>query len=99
MHAIQAEPDEPDQVAYIARRQERELRKTIRTLQSEFDAPFVGAMFTARDDVEDLYRVRVEMVCGYDAEMTATLGVLVEATREAMINAAKHSGSDLIRVH
>lgn len=99
MHAIQAEPDEPDQVTYIARRQERELRKTIRTLQSEFDAPFVGAMFTARDDVEDLYRVRVEIVCGYDAEMTSTLGVLVEATREAMINAAKHSGSDLIRVH
>ena len=99
MHAIQAEPGEADQVAYIARRQERELRKTIRTLQSPYDYPFVTAIFSARDDVEDLYRIRIDVVCGYDAEMTADLGTLVEATREAMMNAAKHSGSDLIRVH
>ena len=99
MHAIQAEPDDPEKVGYIARRQERELRRTIRTLQSEYDDPFVTAMFAARDDVEDLYPVRIDMVCGYDAEMDARLATLVEATREAMINAAKHSGSDVIRVH
>lgn len=99
MHAIQAEPDDPAKVGYIARRQERELRRTIRTLQSEFDNPFASAMFSARDDVEELYPVRVEMVCGYDAEMDARLAVFIEATREAMINAAKHSGSEMIRVH
>ena len=99
MHAIQSEPTDAEQVSYIARRQERELRKTIRTLQSDYDSPFVTAMFAARDDVEDLYRVRIEMVCGHDAEMTPRLSTLVEATREAMMNAAKHSGSALIRVH
>ena len=99
MHAIQSEPGEPEQVAYIARRQERELRKTIRTLQSPYDHPFVTAVFSARDDVEDLYRIRIDVVCGYDAEMTSDLGILVEATREAMMNAAKHSGSEVIRVH
>ena len=99
MHAIQAEPDDSDKVSYIARRQERELRRTIRTLQSEFEEPFVAAMLSARDDVEDLYPIRIDMVIGYDAEMDTRLAVLVEATREAMMNAAKHSGSDLVRVH
>ena len=99
MHAIQAEPADADQVEYIARRQERELRKTIRTLQSPHDVPLVTAMLSARDDVEDLYRVRVDMVCGHDAEMTPHLAVLVDATREAMMNAAKHSGADEIRAH
>jgi signal transduction histidine kinase len=99
MHAIQAEPDDPEKVSYIARRQERELRRTIRTLQSEFEEPFVTAMLSARDDVEGLYPVHIDMVCGYDAEMDTRLAVLVEATREAMMNAAKHSGSELVRVH
>ena len=99
MHAIQAHPEDADQVSYIARRQERELRKTIRTLQSPNENPFVTAMFTARDEVEDLYRIRIEMVCGYDAEMAPHLSALVDATREAMMNAAKHSGSDIIRAH
>jgi len=39
------------------------------------------------------------MVCAYDAEMTVTLAGLVDATREAMVNAAKHSGSDAILVY
>ncbi len=99
LHAIQAEPAEADQVSYIARRQERELRRTIHSLRSEYDDAFVTAMFAARDDVEDLYRVPIEMVCGWDAAMTVRLSGLVEATREAMMNAVKHSGSDVIRVH
>jgi signal transduction histidine kinase len=99
LHAIQAEPAEAEQVSYIARKQERELRRTIQSLRSEHDDAFVTAMYTARDDVEDLYRLPIDMVCGYDAEMTVPLAGLVDATREAMMNAAKHSGSDTIRVH
>lgn len=99
LHAIRVDPDEADRVAWIARQQERELRKTIHTLRSPYDTPFVTAMFTARDDVEELYRIEIDMVCGYDTEMTIPLAGLVEATREAMINAAKHSGSDKILVY
>lgn len=99
LHAIQAEPTQADQVAFIARKQERELRRTIHSLRSVHDDAFVTAMFGARDDVEDLYRVPIELVCGWDSEMSAELSGLVEATREAMINAAKHSGADVIRVH
>jgi signal transduction histidine kinase len=98
LHAIRVSPDNPDQVTYIARKQERELRRTIHSLRSTFETPFVTAMFTARDDVEDLYGIEIDMVCSYDTEMNVQLASLVEATREAMINAAKHSGSDVILV-
>ena len=99
LHAIRINPDDPDQVAYIARKQERELRRTIHSFRSKFENPFVTAMYTARDDVEDLYRIEIDMVCAYDAEMTVTLSGLVDATREAIVNAAKHSGSDVILVY
>ena len=98
LHAIRVSPANPDQVRYIARKQERELRRTIHSLRSTFETPFVTAMFTARDDVEDLYGIEIDMVCSYDTEMNVQLAGLVEATREAMINAAKHSGSDVILV-
>ena len=99
LHAIRVDPGNEEQVAYIARRQERELRRTIRTLRSTFDDPFVTAMYAARDDVEDLYPVEIDMVCTFDAEMTVPLAGLVDATREAMTNAAKHSGAKTIIVH
>lgn len=99
LHAIRTAPEDANQVAYVARKQERELRRTIHSLRSEFENPFIAAMFTARDDVEDLYGIEIDMVCSYDTEMTIHLTSLVEATREAMINAAKHSRSDVILVH
>ena len=98
LHAIRVSPDNPNQVTYIARKQERELRRTIHSLRSTFEMPFLTAMFTARDDVEDLYGIEIDMVCSYDTEMNVQLTGLVEATKEAMINAAKHSGSDVILV-
>jgi signal transduction histidine kinase len=99
LHAIRTMPEDTGQVTFIARKQERELRRTIHSLRSEFENPFVTAMFSARDDVEDLYGIEIDMVCSYDTEITPTLTDLVEATREAMINAAKHSGSDVILVY
>ena len=99
LHAIRVDPTNDEQVAYLARRQERELRRTIRTLRSTYDDPFVTAMYAARDDVEDLYPVEIDMVCTFDAELTVRLSGLVDATREAMTNAAKHSGSPTIIVH
>jgi signal transduction histidine kinase len=99
LHAIRVSAADPEQTNYLARRQERELRRTIRSFRSHFDVPFVTAMFAARDDVEELYKIEIDMVCSYDAEMSDALESLVEATREAMINAAKHSGSDTILVY
>ncbi|MGI9583984.1 MAG: sensor histidine kinase [Acidimicrobiia bacterium] len=99
LHAIRVTPGDEEQVSYVARKQERELRRTIHSLRSEFTNPFVTAMYTARDDVEDLYRIEIDMVCSFDREMTVPLAGLVDATREAMINAAKHSGSEVVLVY
>lgn len=99
LHAIRVMPDDAEHVSFVARKQERDLRRTIHSLRSEYEHPFVTAMFTARDDVEDLYGIEIDMVCSHDTEMTLELTNLVEATREAMINAAKHSGSDVVLVY
>ena len=99
LHAIRAAPGDAEQVTFVARKQERELRRTIHSLRSEFENAFVTSMFVARDDVEDLYGIEIDMVCSYDTEMSPGLRDLVEATREAMINAEKRSGSDVILVY
>ena len=39
------------------------------------------------------------MVCVGDIDLDADLRAMVQAAREAMVNAAKHSGADLIDVY
>jgi signal transduction histidine kinase len=56
-------------------------------------------MFATRDDVEDLYDIEIDMVCVFDAEITPQLKAVVDATREALVNAAKHSGSKTVDVY
>ncbi|MGI9643564.1 MAG: sensor histidine kinase [Acidimicrobiia bacterium] len=97
LQAIRMNPSDAEQVARVARQQERELRKTITRLRSDHDDPLAVALLSARDHVERMYPIEVKIVCTYDAAMTPTLAALVDATREAVINAAKHSGaSDVV---
>lgn len=95
---IQRQADDPRQVASLARRQERELRAWLYA-----DAPGPGtlqaALVAAGGEVEDERGVPVEVVCVGDIELTADLRAMVQAAREAMMNAAKHSGADLIDVY
>jgi len=97
--AIQSSADDPAQVTHLARRQIRELRNTIREWQSEFDDSFKVKMYAAAADVEDLYNVAIEVVCVFDEDMTPQLAAVVDATREGMVNAAKHSGSGAVDVY
>ena len=99
LHAIGAEADDPGHVRYLARRQERELRRTIDEYLSPYDASFRAALLAARDDVEDLHRVKIEMVIRDDLPLTEELEAVVDAAREAMMNAAKHSGAPLVNVY
>jgi signal transduction histidine kinase len=97
--AIRSAAEDGEQVTYLARRQERELRRTIHELRSEYDDSFGTVMFATRDDVEDLYDIEIDMVCVFDAEITPQLKAVVDATREALVNAAKHSGSKTVDVY
>jgi signal transduction histidine kinase len=90
-HAIKMGADDPAQSRYLARRQERELRRNIEEWRSEFPHSFRAALLAVRDDVEDMHRVEIEAVIRDDAELTPQLEAGIEAAREALTNAVKHS--------
>lgn len=96
LHAIRMGADDPDQSRYLARRQERELRRVIDEWRSPHEHSFKAALLEVRDDVEDTHRVAIEAVIRDDMSLTPSLSAAIEATREALTNAAKHSGSDRI---
>ncbi|HUG32716.1 MAG TPA: hypothetical protein VMM14_07485 [Acidimicrobiia bacterium] len=97
-HAIRMGADDPAQSRYLARRQERELRRNIEEWRSQFDKSFKAALLAVRDDVEDIHRVEIEAVIRDDAPLTPDLEMAIEAAREALTNAVKHSNAQSISI-
>lgn len=95
---IQRQASDPKAVAALARRQERELRSWLYG-ESVDETTLKAALAAAAADVEDVHGVPVELVSVGDVPLDAELGALVRAAREAMVNAAKHSGADKIDVY
>ncbi|HEY9473685.1 MAG TPA: PspC domain-containing protein [Mycobacteriales bacterium] len=90
---IQRHSDSPREVSRLARGQERELRSWLyRTAPAGTTARLSAALEAVTAEVEDAYAVAVEAVVVGDAEMDERLGALVQATREALVNAARHAG-------
>lgn len=95
---IQKQAHDPREVVRLARRQERELRTWL--YNSELpQATLASALTDAAQEIEDNYPVKVEVVTVGDLPLTARLGELVRAAREAILNAAKHSGVDTVYVY
>jgi signal transduction histidine kinase len=95
-HAIRMGADDPAQSRYLARRQERELRRNIEEWRSQYEKSFKAALLAVRDDVEDIHRVEIEAVIRDDAPLTPDLEAAIEAAREALTNAVKHSRAQSI---
>ncbi len=96
---IQRQAADPREVARLARRQERELREWLYGEAEEADT-LRAALLEASLEVEDAFPVHVETITvGDDVDLTPALRELVKATREAMVNAAKHSGAPLVDVY
>lgn len=95
---IQRQADDPKQVASLARRQERELRAWLYADQTG-PSTLRAALTEAGGEVEDERGIPVEVVCVGDIELNEGLRALVQAAREAMMNAAKHSGAPGIDVY
>jgi signal transduction histidine kinase len=93
---ISANAEDPSEVRYLARVQERDLRRTISEYQSAYGDSFRARLLDASAMVEDRYRVRIEQVIRADIEMSPRLQTLIDAATEAMANAARHSGSEEI---
>jgi signal transduction histidine kinase len=95
---IQRNANSPREVARLARGQERTLRTLLygsRTASGQFGAE----LRTAAAEVEDAYAVSVDVVVVGDAPLDDDLAALVAAAREALVNAAKHSGAYAVSVY
>jgi len=97
---IQRRADDPREVATLARRQERELRAWLagEPLVPEADS-LAAALRAAAAEVEDLHGVAIEVVAVGDAPLDERAAAIVQAAREAMLNAARFAGTDRIDVY
>jgi len=77
----------------------RELHVHCRFWRSEFSDSFRARLLAVRDEIEDTHRVEIEAVIRDDSEINSHLTAAIEAAREAMANAAKHSGSGDISLY
>ncbi len=91
---VQRESADPRRVATLARRQERELRAWLYPGPATPGAGLGTAIEAAAAEVEELHRIPVDVVRTGDVALDVRVEALVLAAREAMANAAQHSGSD-----
>jgi signal transduction histidine kinase len=98
---IQRRADDPRAVVALSRRQERELRAWLFGRAARQPGLDLGdAIEAAAAEVEERLGVPVETVhVGSACEMDDRLRALVSAAREAMANAARHSGAPAIAVY
>lgn len=105
---IQKQPESTREVLRLARGQERELRGWLYGPNGYGEpgdgakpAPgtFSQAVAEACGEVEDTFAVAVRPVVVGDCPMDPNLGALVQSAREAVVNAAKHSGESEVSVY
>jgi signal transduction histidine kinase/phage shock protein PspC (stress-responsive transcriptional regulator) len=91
---IQRRADEPRTITTLARRQERELRGWLfGQAPPAAGDDLGGALEGAAAEVESQYDVTVEVVrVGGDCPLDERMHTLVLASREALVNAARHAG-------
>ncbi len=96
---IRKAADDPREVARLARTQERELRGWLYAPSAATELLLAGALEQAAAEVEEAHGVAVEVVVVGDCPTTPALLALVAASREALVNAAKHAGVDTVSVY
>ena len=89
----------PRDMVALARNQERELRAWLIGRQRLTDDTLAGAIEKVAASVELTLKVPVEVVTVGDAPLDDRLRAVVEACREATVNAAKHSGASQISIY
>jgi len=95
---IQRQSDQPREVLRLARGQERELRHWLYADRHD-EGTLASALEVAAAQVEDVLSVPVDVVVVGDCPLDERLGALVAATKEAVVNAAKHSGAPTVDVY
>jgi signal transduction histidine kinase/phage shock protein PspC (stress-responsive transcriptional regulator) len=88
---IQRNADDVKTVQRLARGQERTLRNWLYKPTGSPSERFAAALEHVAAEVEDTYAVTVEAVVVGDREVDERVGALIAATREALVNAARHA--------
>lgn len=97
--ALMQRTEDPRRMAMLARQQERELRSWLYGNEE----PSAGetlrqALEALASRLEEAHQVPVDVVTAGDLPLTEALRALVGAAGEAITNAAKHSGGELVSV-
>ena len=97
---IQKRASDPREVAGLARRQERELRRWLNEGPPRGGQETVAAALArTAAEVEELHHVQIEVVTVGDGPLEGPLEAIVQAAREAMTNAAKFAGSERVDLY
>ncbi|HCB05794.1 MAG TPA: ATPase [Nocardioides bacterium] len=96
---IQKSSHDPTTVARLARAQERDLRSWLYAGESTDESSLAGALRSAAAEIEDTHGVSVDVVAVGDCDLDEALRPIVQATREAVTNAAKHAGTGRVDVY
>ncbi|MEC3982024.1 PspC domain-containing protein [Amycolatopsis sp. H20-H5] len=103
---IQKQSESPREVARLARGQERELRGWLygpsgygNNDEKTEEGQLSEALALACGEVEDTFAISVQQVVVGEAELDESLTALVQAAREAIVNAAKHAGVEEVSVY
>ena len=89
---IQRSADDPKAVVRLARAEERALRTWLYHPAGVDPGMFRAAVETVAAEVEDTHAVTVEVVIVGDTRVDERLAAMIQAAREAMVNAAKYAG-------
>ncbi len=95
---IQRQAGDPAQVTQLARRQERELRTWLYG-ETTRAASLRSALREVCTDIEDRFPIDVELVCVGDTRVDDKVEALIQAVRESVTNAAKHSEAPRVDVY
>ncbi|MGH3096361.1 MAG: PspC domain-containing protein [Streptosporangiales bacterium] len=95
---IQRNAEDTREVQRLARAQERDLRTWLYKPSTDQETKFAAAIQSLAGEVEDNHGLSIDVVCVGDCPLDERLGAQLQAVREAMVNAAKHSGCDSLSV-
>jgi signal transduction histidine kinase/phage shock protein PspC (stress-responsive transcriptional regulator) len=96
---IQKNAQDGTTVARLARSQERDLRSWLYVGEATDESTVAGALRGLAAAAEDTHGVSVDVVNVGDCPLVEGLRAVVNATREAVTNAAKHAGTGQIDVY
>ena len=96
---IQRNAQDPREVQRLARAQERDLRAWLYQPKADAETDLAAAVRKDAAEVEDHHGVPIEVVCVGDCPLDDRLSAMLQAAREAMVNAAKYAGETSVSVY